>query len=251
MKYEWSFYTGILLVILLISCDPVSPAREIVDKAIEVHGGDLYDHMYLEFDFRGRHYTATRTHGLFTYTREFSDSGRYVQDILTNDHFVRLISGDTVTLPEAKSTAYKNSVNGVIYFALLPQALNDPAVNLELIGECKINNKDYHKIKVTFDKKDGGKDHDDVFVYWFGKESYRMDYFAYLFYSDGGGIRFRKAVDFKNVNGILFADYNNYVLSDTTFDVTLIDNLYIQGKLDLLSEIKLENVQVIPLEHEI
>ncbi len=247
MNYTWPFYSGIFFLIHLISCNPANPALEIVDKAIEVHGGDRYDHMFLEFDFRGRHYTANRNNGRFTYTREFLEGDRNVKDILTNEHFVRLISGDTVNLPESKSNAYKNSVNGVIYFALLPQALNDPAVNLELIGESKINNKDYYKVKVTFNELGGGKDFDDVFVYWFDKESFRMDYFAYLFYSDGGGIRFREAVDFKNINGILFADYNNFALSDTTFDVTLIDSLFIQGKLDLLSEIKLENIRVTQL----
>ena len=247
MKYTWPFYSGILILIHLISCKPANPALEIVDKAIEVHGGDRYHHMFLEFDFRGRHYTAKRNNGRFTYTREFLEDGRNVKDILTNEHFVRLISGDTVDLPESKSIAYKNSVNGVIYFALLPQALNDPAVNLELIGESRINSKDYHKVKVTFDKQGGGNDYDDVFVYWFDKKSFRMDYFAYLFYSDGGGIRFREAADFKNINGILFADYYNFALSDTTFDVTLIDSLYSRGKLELLSEIKLENVQVTQL----
>jgi hypothetical protein len=234
-----------------MSCEPSNPARKIVDRAIEVHGGDLYDHMILEFDFRGRHYTARRQNGNFTYTREFTDSTGHVKDILTNQNFVRMVSGDTIDLPDNKANAYKNSVNGVIYFALLPHALNDPAVNLKLIGEKKINNKDYYKVRVTFDERGGGKDHEDVFVYWFDKDSYRMDYFAYLFYSDGGGIRFREAVDPIIMNGILFSDYKNFALPDTTYDVTSIDSLYILGKLELLSEIKLENLQVTPLDHEI
>jgi len=247
MIFLRSIYCGLLFMVVLISCEPVSPGRRIVDQAIELHGGDLYDHMFLEFDFRSRHYTAKRNKGYFTYTREFTDSSGHVKDILTNDQFVRVISGDTVDLTREWSKAYSNSVNGVIYFALLPQALKDPSVNVELIGDRKIDGKDYHKIKVTFDQEGGGKDHDDVFVYWFDKVNSRMDYFAYLFYSDGGGIRFREAVNFRNVNGILFADYNNYALSDTAFDVTQIDNLYIRGQLDLLSEIKLENIQVTPL----
>lgn len=247
MRYIRLLYLGVILGNALISCVPDSPARKIVDHAIDVHGGDLYNHMFLEFDFRGRHYTAKRNKGYFTYTRGFTDSIGYVQDILTNDHFTRVISGDTVDLTQEWSNAYSNSVNGVIYFALLPQALNDPAVNLDLIGDRKIDGEEYHKVKVTFDQKEGGKDHEDVFVYWFNKKTFRMDYFAYLFFSDGGGIRFREAVDFKNINGILFADYNNFALADTTFDITQIDSLYIRGQLDLLSKIRLENIKVTPL----
>jgi hypothetical protein len=244
MRYIGSFFIGLFIVSYLMSCESGIQGRRIVKQAIEVHGGDLYNHMFLEFDFRGRHYTAKRYHGHFIYTREFRDSDGYVKDILTNDQFVRLISGDTVDLPEAKVNAYSNSVNGVIYFALLPQALNDPAVNLELVGERTIKHKDYHQVKVTFDERGGGKDHDDIFIYWFDKNSYRMDYFAYLFYSEGGGIRFREAVDFKNVNGILFANYKNFAMSDTTFDVCRIDSLFVRGQLKLLSEIELENIEV-------
>ncbi len=251
MKTFLTLNAILFLAVYTISCEPSNPARKIVNKAIAVYGGDLYDHMFVEFDFRGRHYTARRQSGYFTYTREFKDSTGYVKDILTNQNFIRTVSGDTIDLPEKKANAYKNSVNGVIYFALLPHALNDPAVNLELIGEKKINNKDYFKVKVTFDEQGGGKDHEDIFVYWFDKENYLMDYFAYLFYSDGGGIRFREAVETKNINGILFSDYNNFSLADTTFDVTLTDSLYINQQLDLLSEIKLENIQVTPLDHEI
>lgn len=251
MKIPIAFYTILFLIAYMISCNSSNPAREIIDRTIALYGGDLYDQMYLEFDFRGRHYTARRQNGDFTYTREFKDSTGYVKDILTNQNFIRMISGDTIELPEKKANAYKNSVNGVIYFALLPQALNDPAVNLELVGNKNLKNKDYYKVKVTFDERNGGKDHEDIFVYWIDKNSYKMDYFAYLFYSDGGGIRFREAVDPININGITLSDYKNFALADTTFDVTLIDSLYINGQLDLLSEIKLENIKVMPLDHEI
>jgi len=235
---------------ILIGCGRSDDAQKIVDKAIRAHGGDLYDRMYLEFDFRGRQYTAKRKNGLFTYTREFEDSSGRVKDILTNNHFVRTVNGDTVNLAEKKAEAYKNSVNSVIYFALLPQALNDPSVIKELLGETRINHRYYYKIKVTFEEKGGGKDHEDVFIYWFDKENFSMDYFAYLFFSDGGGIRFREAIDTKKIKGIVLSDYKNYALNDVAFDITSIDSLYLNGRMDLLSEIHLENVNLILLDDE-
>jgi hypothetical protein len=237
-----------LLILVLFGCGQPNEARKIVDKAIHAYGGKLYDKMFVEFDFRDRHYTARREKGSFTYTRAFTDSTYIVKDILTNDGFTRTINGDTVDLPEESATAFTNSVNGVIYFALLPQALNDPPVMTEKLEDAPIGGKDYYKIQVTFDTSAGVEVHDDVFVYWFEKDSYAMDYFAYLFYSDGGGIRFREAFNKRNVNGIVFSDYKNYALDDTTFDITRIDSLFLENQLDLLSEIRLENIRVTILD---
>jgi hypothetical protein len=250
MKIFIYIYLSLVIMQGLMACGQMNEGQRIIDNAIEVHGGDLYERMKVDFDFRGRHYSAKRDHGRFIYTREFKDSIGYVKDILTNTHFVRLVDGDTIRLSEEKANAYKNSVNSVIYFALLPQALNDPPVIKEWIGESTIEGRKYEKVRVTFKKKGGGKDHEDIFVYWIDKENYRMDYFAYLFYSDGGGIRFRKAKNARKLNGIIFADYMNYALNDTLFDVTLTDSLYTHDQLDLLSEIHLENVHVTLLDNE-
>lgn len=241
MKHQTPF---ILIFMLMTACQSTDEARKIVDKAIAVHGGKLYDRMFVEFDFRNRHYTALRDNGYFTYTRQFTDSLGLVRDILTNKGFTRTLNGDTVNLPEERAAAFTNSVNGVIYFALLPQALNDPPVITEKLGDVQVNGKEYHKIKVTFDANRGKEVHNDIFVYWFEKDSYAMDYFAYLFFSDGGGIRFREAFNTRKINGIVFSDYKNYALSDTTFDVTRVDSLYLENRLNLLSEIRLENIQV-------
>lgn len=238
----------IILISLMTACQSTNEARKIVEKAITAHGGKLYDQMFVEFDFRNRHYTATRDNGYFIYTRQFQDSTGLIRDILTNEGFVRTLNGDTVDLPEERAAAYTNSVNGVIYFALLPQALNDPPVITEKLEDVRIRGKEYHKIKVTFNTTGGSDVHDDIFVYWFEKDSSAMDYFAYLFYSDGGGIRFREAFNTRNINGIVFSDYKNYALNDTTFDVTRIDSLYRENQLSLLSEIRLENIQVTILD---
>ena len=245
MKHQTLF---ILLMILMTGCQSSDEARKIVDKAIAVNGGKLYDRMFVEFDFRNRHYTALRDNGHFTYTRQFTDSLGLVRDILTNEGFTRTLNGDTIDLPEERAAAFTNSVNGVIYFALLPQPLNDPPVITEKLEDTQISGKEYHKIKVTFDSKRDNEVHDDVFVYWFEKDSYEMDYFAYLFFSDGAGIRFREAYNKRKINGIVFSDYRNYALNDTTFDVTRIDSLYLEDRLNLLSEIRLENIQVTILD---
>ena len=137
---------------------------------------------------------------------------------------------------------YSNSINSVAYFALLPFGLNDAAVNKEFLGEEQIKGEVYFKIRVSFSQEGGGEDFDDVFVYWFHKQNYRMDYFGYSYQTDGGGVRFRQAVKQREIGGILFADYLNYEASKDD-DVSSLARQFEDGKLKLLSEIIQENIE--------
>ncbi|MCB0579693.1 MAG: hypothetical protein KDD10_10345, partial [Phaeodactylibacter sp.] len=61
-------------------------AQQIVDAAIEKHGGSKYEDCRVKFDFRGRHYIATRQGAKFQYERIFTDTaGAEVRDVLTHD----------------------------------------------------------------------------------------------------------------------------------------------------------------------
>jgi hypothetical protein len=223
------------------SCDS---SQRIVDKAIAAHGGDRFERVKIEFDFRGRHYTSTRNKGTFSYTREFSDSTGDIKDVLTNNSFRREINGGIAKIPEERAKAFSNSVNSVIYFALLPFGLNDPAVKKTYVGETMLRNKEYHVIRITFDQQGGGKDYEDVFLFWIQKESFRVDYFAYSYKSDGGGIRFRVAVNPRIIEGILFQDYNNFKPKEDSVTLDQMQEMYEQNQLEKMSLIKLENIKV-------
>jgi hypothetical protein len=97
---------------------------------------------------------------------------------------------------------------------------------------------------VTFSEDGGGEDFDDVFIYWFNQETNLIDYLAYSYHTDGGGVRFRKAIRQHNVGGIVLQDYENYQPADKNTPVEDMENLFKEGKLELLSEIVLENVMV-------
>ncbi|MFT5436447.1 MAG: hypothetical protein ACI840_001095, partial [Ulvibacter sp.] len=61
---------------------------------------------------------------------------------------------------------------------------------------------------------------------------------------DGGGIRFREAYNPRVVNGIRFADYNNYKPENLNVSLSNLDVLFEQGALKLLSKIETESVSV-------
>ncbi|MEZ4700124.1 MAG: DUF6503 family protein [Rhodothermales bacterium] len=238
----------LLALLLFAACtDPRDP-QAIIDRAIATHGGPVIDHSVIDFDQRGRHYRATRDGGAFTYERIFTDSTGAVRDVLSNDGFYREIDGQRVDLPEERALAFESSVNSVLYFALLPYNLNDAAVQKRYLSEAVVEGEPYHKVEVTFHQEGGGKDYQDRFVYWVHRDRSTIDYIAYDFLTDGGGSRFRKAMNPRVVEGVRFADYLNYIADDLQQPGLLIesyDEKLEAGTLRLLSEINIENIQVV------
>jgi hypothetical protein len=246
---------GYLLLVMcgltvFASCNSRTEAEKIVDKAIEAHGGDAYLNSKIEFDFRTIHYTIFKTPDKFEYIREFSDSTGNVVDILNNEGFMRTVNGSKIdTLSEEWIGKYSRSVNSVAYFAFLPYGLNDASVFKTSLGETEINGEKYNLIKVTFSEDGGGDDFDDEFLYWIGTEDSIVDFIAYSYHTDGGGVRMREVSGMNEVGGIRFQNYLNLKPADESAHVEKMQELYESGDLELLSEINLENISVESLKN--
>ncbi len=238
-------YLLILCLIGLVGCETTEQdARQIVADAIQVHGGKQLQNSLIEFDFRNRHYIVERNGGFFRYQRIYKDSASTITDILDNDGFTRRIDSRIQKLSPEDSTAFANSLNSVIYFALLPMPLKDPAVKLHKLSYGKINGELYYKIAVTFSRNGGGQDYKDEFVYWFHKSRKTMDFLAYRFHVNGGGVRFREAFHPRVVKGLRFADYRNYKPIRDDADLYSLDNAFETNQLQKVSEIIMENIRV-------
>ena len=236
------------LVLLIFSCKEQArttlSAQEIVDKSILVSGGEQYKTNDIFYKFRDYQYASEWKDGDRILKRIRLTDSTKVLDVKGSRGFNRYINDSLVPLKDSIANLYANSVNSVHYFAHLPYGLNDPAVNKELLGEVAIRDKEYYKVKVTFDQKDGGKDYEDIYLYWFNKETFKPDYLAYKFYVDGGGIRFRAAYNERYLGGIRFVDYENYETATGDSAFYDVDVLYEKDKLKLLSKIELEDISV-------
>lgn len=238
-------YSSVVLILIMSisSCSAQPDAQTIIDKAIEKHGGSAYENSRIAFTFRETRYMVTRRDGDFEYQRSITDSTGVIVDRLSNKGFQRIKNDKPVALTAQDSSAYLNSLNSVIYFAKLPYKLNDAAVNKKYIGKTTINGEPYYEIKVTFDQQGGGKDYDDEFVYWIHQRDYTVDYLAYKFREGNGGMRFREAYNVRTINGIRFADYNNFKGSGGA-SLEQLDKLFEEGKLEKVSEINLDSIEV-------
>lgn len=245
MKY---LFLPLFFSLFFLSCQPDDPeAKLLIDKAIEKAGGDLYTSSRVEFDFRGKQYITIRNQGNFTYTRVNQKGDSLIIDSFGNEmEFQRSINLEVVEVPDSMKTRFENSINSVNYFLFLPYGLNDDAVNKKILGEEEINDKDYYKIQVTFDEEGGGADFEDVYIYWLNKMNHTIDFFAYEFHVNGGGMRFREAFNPRRKGGIRFVDYYNYK-PKTKVKLEELGQLFNDEELELLSIIRKEKIKVTPL----
>ncbi len=234
---------------MVLSCknqDSLPSAQTIIDMSIAACGGELYSTSEISFDFRDRHYSSEPIGKQKILKRRTKNDSLDLLDIKRPNKFERFSNDTLVTLADSTANSLSNSVNSVHYFAYLPYGLNDAAVNKELLGTAEVKGKNYYKVRITFDQEGGGEDFDDVYVYWFNVETYKPDFLAYEFHVNGGGQRFREAFNERIVGGIRFVDYKNFKSNDLKVPIHKIDSLFEADELELLSEIKLENVTVNP-----
>jgi len=224
----------------------LTKAQNILNRVIEKAGGEKYETTAIEFRFRGKEYVSVRNCGMYELQRtQITKEGDTIKDVVSNMGFERFVNRKKENLPDSLSTKYGNSVNSVHYFVQLPFGLNDPAVKKTYLDTVNINDIKYHKIKVQFAKEGGGDDHHDVYMYWINQEDNTIDYLAYSFEVNGGGMRFRKAINPRVINSIRFADYENYAPKKKGLQVEYLDEAYINNELEKISEIRNENIQVI------
>jgi len=224
------------------SSQQLSQADNILADAVKAHGGNRYDKAHYEFIFRKNKYTFKNNNGGYEYTMQKVKNGKMAMDKMTNNDFTRMVDGQKMELSQKEESAYSNSLNSVIYFATLPHKLQDPAINKTYKGTTTIKGKTYEVLEITFDEEGGGKDHEDVYYYWINQETNVIDFFAYNYLVNNGGVRFRSAYNTRKVDGILFQDYINFKAPVGT-PLSELPKLYEKEKLKKMSLIETEAVR--------
>ena len=218
----------------------MSKADSIVAQSIAAHGGAAYDTAHYAFTFRKKKYTFENEDGNYTYAVRTTEGDTL--DLLENGKLTRTINGTTTELSAKDIAKYGEALNSVVYFATLPHKLNDKAVNKVYEGQTEVKGRRYDLVSVTFEAAGGGTDYQDEFLYWIDTETKLMDYLAYNYETNEGGVRFRSAYNPRTVDGIRFQDYVNYEAPIGT-PLNELSALYEAGQLKELSRIETENVE--------
>ncbi|UTW62063.1 hypothetical protein KFE98_18950 [bacterium SCSIO 12741] len=230
--------------------EPVENPKEIpvlVEKSIEYYGGEAFENFSFGFHFRDKWYSISEEKGVFKYIRSFvNEDGEKIEDELSNTGFSRNLNGNPVELDAQKQAAYTASVNSVAYFMLLPYRLTDRATQFKPLGPDTLKGVVYERMGVTFAQEGGGEDHQDKFMFWINPENYRMDYLAYSYETNGGGIRFREAIKQHHLsNGMILQDYLNFKCEDLTLPLENLGREFEKGNLKEVSRIEAASIRVI------
>ena len=219
-------------------------AQQIIDKTIYLSGANKVANSKITFKFRDKNYNATRKNGDYILNRIFKIDDSIIKDVVSNKGFTRFVGSSLHPVIDTMAIKYSRSVNSVHYFSVLPFGLNDRAVQKKLLPSSTIKGKEYHKIEISFSKDGGGKDFEDTFIYWIGKDDFLIDYLAYSYLTDGGGKRFRaiKKESFKK--GIRFVDYYNYKPLSKEIPLINLDKYFEKKDLKKISEIIFKDIKV-------
>lgn len=238
---------GLMLAgVAAASCSPsLDDADRIVLASIDRHGGALFDDSLIRFTFRDVRFDVLTDRGAFRLERTYRDAlGRSVTEVIANDGVHMIVNGEEVALDAGAQAQVEEAVNSVVYFAFLPYRLRDPAVRLRDLGPDLIEGQPYDRIEVTFAQEGGGQDWDARFVHWIHSEGRTLDYFAYQYSRGEGGTRFRRAINSREVGGLLIRDWENFGARSELAALEDYPALLGSGELNLLSVILLEDVQV-------
>jgi len=236
---------GIFLTLAACSAPTSSDPQQIVDLSIKSHGFDQLANKKISFTFRKKNYEVQRSNGKYVYTRTYKDSLGVVSDVLVNSGAIsRKINNNLVSLNKKDASIAMEAVNSVLYFFQLPYGLNDQAVNKKHQGTEEMNGITYDLISVTFAQDGGGADFQDEYLYWISQKDHTIDYLAYNYIVNGGGVRFRQAINRRTINGMVFQDYVNFKPDSKKTPLQELSKLFVQGKLKELSRIISEDVKI-------
>ncbi len=247
----------VLSILFVAGCtsETSKDPQAIVDAAITAHGGGVLEHAVYSFTFRGTPFSLMQNGGRFEYKRTKTDSlGQTIEDTVDNEGAHRLVDGEASIMDQITPRRINTDLISMAYFARLPVPLNDEAVNKRYVGSQTIQGESYDVVEVTFDQAGGGRDYQDVFVYWFHADRHTMDYLAYSYIlgadetgPNATGIRFREAGNVREIGGYRVQDYRNFT-ADAGTDLAEMGLMFEAGELRVVSDILLEDVRVEPIE---
>jgi hypothetical protein len=236
--------------ITLGGCEQALDGPEaVVAQSIQAHGGQAFDRVHVRWGFRGIPFEVIRDNGRFRYQRTVSDSlGQAIVEVMENEGSWIEVGGTRQEVDPQRRARLETAVNSVVFFGFLPFKLDDPPVRATDLGSAMVAGQPYRKIQVTFRREGGGPDWEDRHILWFHETDHTLDYLAYREVADVETTRFRRAINRRQVGGILLQDYENYTGDPDVEDVANYDQLFEGGGLRLVSMVEFDDLEIRPLE---
>ncbi len=227
------------------SAPPKVERLDLVDRSIEHHGGPALERSTVALtvtSLSGSFDVVVEPGAAFEYQVNREVRGKREVTVHTNDNVTRTLDGQPVVLDGDDQQRARDFVSQRVYFLFLPYRLNDPSVWKQDLGAEDWEGRRLRKVKVSFDAGSSSSASSE-YLYWYDPDSSELVQFAYSF---EGGLRFRRLENVRPIDGILFADHQNYAIDGSGMSVDVITPDYLRDQMPLLSEIRLTNIVVTP-----
>lgn len=246
----WLMSTVLIVATAACGAGTVETAEDVVTAAIERHGGDRFDQVSIRWEFRSVPFGLDRDDGRFRYSRVMLDEQEIdILQVIGNDGTWIEVNGVPQELDASTRPTVESEINATVYLGFLPFRLDDAAVRMTDLGTAELEGRLYRKVEVSFEEDGGGRGWENRFVYWFRDGEWTLDYFAYAEPTTPPTTRFRRAVNPREIGGLLIQDYENYAVDGPAaespdFDIADYDRLFEEGQVRLVSMVEFENVRV-------
>jgi hypothetical protein len=224
----------------------------IVDKAIEFHGGSIYEASTISMTVTSLsgsfEIVTTRNGGAFdhTVTGAVGRETKVMRKVhYTNDTVERWDDGVAVELDDENAQRSRDFVNSRVFFPFLPYSLKGDNVYKEDLGLETWDGRELHKVRVSY-AAGTSTDADDEYMFWFDEQTGEMVMFGYDFIVSDGGLRLRKVTGTQRVGGVLFSDQENWAVDGQGYSVNQLTPEYVAQNMKIMSTVTLTNIVVTP-----
>jgi hypothetical protein len=221
---------------------------EVARRSIAHHGFDRLPalEVALSVSSDSGSFDVVARHGdLFEYIVEAREGESVRRHRHTNDSIEVLEDGVAVELrDETARRRARDYVSARVYFLFPPYRLGDPSVYAEDLGvddPAMWEGRRLHRVRVTFEPGTS-TNADGVFLYWFDPDTAGLEQFAYTY---RGGMRFRRLIDQRRIDGLLIADQENYGVDEDGAGIDDLDAARV-AKLPHVSTVRLTGIRVRP-----
>ncbi len=257
VKNKFILTLSILISINFASCKEYQKNQDgelldgktILEKCIENHGGSIFNSSNIKLTTNDIDYEMVNYQYKVKYSmRKFFNKDLHVVNY--DRGYVQYFINDSLR----NSNAYNNFVvntrlDNFLYLLSIPFNLDFNGTITERLEDVTIRSKDYYSIHISFPKIEDVPENE--FILYIDKESFQMSFLALKYNILGSSISFRRFMNPRTVDGVMFQDYISFTPKEDS-NATLQD-LYIEYNKATLKDakpIKLKKISVSPITQD-
>ena len=207
----------LISLLCLVSCSEQKPeltASEILQRSIDSYGGPQFFNSTITFKVDDLDYKLIRQDHLTDFTVSREKDGYELVGRYRNGFQEYIVDGKVQEEGNYSRRILNSKLDGFVYTQSFPHVLQQNGIDLQRLADVTIRKQRFLTIQaITKPLEDVEQDEVILYVH---PETYEIHYVAEQLQVNGGYLVFRRCVNFRSVNGILFSDYYSFASSSDT-----------------------------------